>query len=539
MSLCAAWVQRLLGTRRKWAPVPLQQNIATSNGSTSAPPLHVVIVGAGVGGSFAAMWLREVYGDRVKLTVISDGPVGGRCQLVEVPQQTASGATTSRQYECGAAIVSEMNEYMLDMMKQFDLKKHKSANVPMGIYDGTRFVFQEAFMTSGFQATIKTVWRVSRRYGLRGILRLKKKLKSPVTGLPDFKKLYTHLQAGGSWATPQELLRTLTVGFGDGCYDLTQKSAMSWFADPTQEVPTRLAEELAEGGMRSNYGGQGLDQLHGMVGLVSIAGGLASSCFKILGGNVQVPQGAMAAARATHVEGTARLVKPGAKQCTFEVFYDQSTGESMKGSPREGAEDVGKCSKLKADVVLIAHHLARSPLRIEGIAEPVEPKLAWGRMRRCCTHFLHGRLKPGYFGLESNDVSPAVLTIGGNTPFYSIGLQMPVDSSKKETKDILAGLLRGEKAVFKIFAPTVLTAEQLSQFFEYDSGSLKVTDWYAYPEYTVPQDLPPFVLADGLVYLNAVESVASAMEMSAVAARNAVNIVQGRHPCGIGVAEAP
>ena len=61
--------------------------------------LRVAIIGAGVGGSALAKWLRELYGEDLDLTVISDGPVGGRCQSVV--------AGDGHSYEGGAAIISD------------------------------------------------------------------------------------------------------------------------------------------------------------------------------------------------------------------------------------------------------------------------------------------------------------------------------------------------------------------------------------------------------------------------------------------------
>lgn len=45
-------------------------------------------------------------------------------------------------------------------------------------------------------------------------------------------------------------------------------------------------------------------------------------------------------------------------------------------------------------------------------------------------------------------------------------------------------------------------------------------DWQAYPAFAPPERFSPFTLEPGLYYNSAVESAASALEMSAVAARN-------------------
>jgi hypothetical protein len=114
---------------------------------------------------------------------------------------------------------------------------------------------------------------------------------------------------------------------------------------------------------------------------------------------------------------------------------------------------------------------------------------------------------------------------------------VPSDASAAEAQSLLARALSGGKATWKVFAPRPLTPSELDELFdqrEVDSGGGggeaargAFLDWYAYPHYVSPQPLRPFVLSDdgSLLYLNAIEQVASAMEMSAIAARNAANIL--------------
>ena len=56
--------------------------------------LRVAIVGAGFGGASLARWLRDMYGDDLELTIVSDGPVGGRCRSIHCLPE-------NRSYEAG------------------------------------------------------------------------------------------------------------------------------------------------------------------------------------------------------------------------------------------------------------------------------------------------------------------------------------------------------------------------------------------------------------------------------------------------------
>lgn len=53
-------------------------------------------------------------------------------------------------------------------------------------------------------------------------------------------------------------------------------------------------------------------------------------------------------------------------------------------------------------------------------------------------------------------------------------------------------------------------------------------NWNAYPKFAPPEDFARFELAKGIFYNNALENAASAMEMSAIAAKNSALLVH-RH----------
>ena len=72
---------------------------------------------------------------------------------------------------------------------------------------------------------------------------------------------------------------------------------------------------------------------------------------------------------------------------------------------------------------------------------------------------------------------------------------------------------------YKIFSKTPLTGEQIGKLFS-KVNEVKSVDWKAYPKYSVPDTLPDFELAPGLFYINAIESAASAIEMSCIGSKN-------------------
>ncbi|CAJ1353698.1 unnamed protein product, partial [Effrenium voratum] len=513
--------------------------------------LKVAILGAGMGGSALALWLRDIFGDQVDIAVISNGPVGGRCQTLEFE---------GCHYEAGASIISEVNILFKALMARFSLKKMElSCNRPLAVYNGTRFLFSTASnaATSGWRwaAEILTTWKLSWRFGFLSLLRLKRLSKCSCA--PNFTRLYAALRDGATYVHPRELLSTL----GHGCLCLTERKADQWLVRE-MGLPGAVVRELAEPGMRCNYGGQSCGALHALVGLVSIVGGISSKCFAVVGGNSQVAESCLAQAKPRMIRGLARVVRRANAGTLYEPGYeigyhvmpeDADRVCSAAAASRGGrVPDTDGLFMEAFHVVVVAHPLEHSRLIFEDCCQGVQAN-ATPEFRRCTAHFLRGTLNLRHFaeapirqaspselrsasGAYEDDpqqsmplFAPAQIltTNDATTPFYSIGLQLPVDTSSMEkAEEIVASAENGEPQVYKVFAPHPLPEAELDKWFNRSEGSsIHVVDWYAYPQYEVPQSFRPFVLDQGVYYINAVEQVASAMEMSLVGARNVANLI--------------
>lgn len=78
----------------------------------------------------------------------------------------------------------------------------------------------------------------------------------------------------------------------------------------------------------------------------------------------------------------------------------------------------------------------------------------------------------------------------------------------------------GKASAYKVFSRQPLTGRQLKAMFADIAGEPLVFPWKAYPRFTPPERFSPFDLGNGLYYVNAVETAASAMEMLCVSAKN-------------------
>eukprot|EP00439_Symbiodinium_sp_Y106_P076409 s2156_g15.t1 len=521
--------------------------------------LKVAILGAGMGGSALALWLRDLLGDQVDIALFTNGSIGGRCQALELDGQ---------RYEAGASIISEVNVLFKALMGRFALKKRELSKcyMPLAVFNGTRFLFSTASTaaTNGWKFATKllNLWKLSSRFGFLSLMRLNRLAKRSCA--PNFTRLYRALRDGAAYAHPRELLSAL----GHSSLHLTQRHADKWLVRE-MSIPGPIVQELAEPGMRANYGGQGCNALHAFVGLVSIIGGISSKCFAVLGGNCQVAERSLEAAEPRVLRASARLIRKDRHVDTsalyepaFEVGYyalpEPGSNAGPSGWPlastRGAKEPETEGLRVEAfHIVVVAHPLEHSNLCFEGCCETMQARPT-PQFRRCAAHFLRGTLNLRYFaeatfrqatptelraaaGAYEADpqasmplFAPAQIltTADATTPFYSIGLQLPVDTaSPAQAAEIVASAEKGEPQVYKVFAPQPLPEEELDKWFNRcRSSPLHVVDWYAYPQYTIPQGFRPFVLdQDGVFYINAIEQVASAMEMSLIGARNVTNLV--------------
>lgn len=71
--------------------------------------IFAAVVGAGIGGSATAHFLRQHFGPEVKVDVFEKGEVGGRLATVTV---------NHHDYESGGSIIHSLNLHMQEFVKQ-------------------------------------------------------------------------------------------------------------------------------------------------------------------------------------------------------------------------------------------------------------------------------------------------------------------------------------------------------------------------------------------------------------------------------------
>ncbi|XP_058715479.1 prenylcysteine oxidase 1 [Poecile atricapillus] len=442
-------------------------------------PSRIAVVGGGIGGSAAAYFLRQKFGHGVELHVLEKAAVGGRLDTLDVEGNT---------YEAGGSVIHPLNLHMKHFVKELGLSVASVQGGLAGVYNGEEFVFEESSWF--FINLIKLLWH----YGLNPL-----RMSMWVEGILDkFMRIYRYQMHDYAFSSNERLLHTLG---GDDFTRLLNQT----IDEAMQEAgfSQKFINEVVCPVTRADFG-QGVT-INAFVGAVSLAG-VQSGLWSVKGGNKLVCSGLIYSSKAEVIPGTVVSIepktsrRPGRDPATvYHVTYNTSSG--LTGDTY--------------DIVVIAAPLGRKMANITFLNfDPPIPQFLIPYHQTIAT-LVHGRLNTSFFGYHDPQAFHlgAVFTTDNPKLFInSVGMVSPVGDAGGEPP------LRS--AVWKVFSKEELTKEQLGLLFSsYDT--VKVKRWLAYPRYSPPEKFPPIVLHEQLYYLNGLERAASAMEMSAIAARNA------------------
>ncbi|XP_078267715.1 prenylcysteine oxidase 1-like isoform X1 [Rhinoraja longicauda] len=448
------------------------------------PPRNIAVIGAGIGGSSAAYFLRQKFGHNVGIDVYEKGTIGGRLATVTVNGQ---------QYEIGGSVIHPLNLHMQEFVKQLGMKHRKGVPEKVAIFNGEHFVFEE---TDWYLQDLFKLWW---RYGF-GLLRLQMWVEEI---LEKFMRIYKYQAHGYAFSSVEEMLQSLG---GERFINLTQRSV----AETLQElgISQRFVDEIVIAVTRVNYGQSA--SIPAFVGAVAMAG-VQSGLWAVEGGNKLACSRLLesAKARVIHNMVTSISLQQSGDKPVYQVKYENEN---------EGGYDF-------YDIVVIAtplHHETTN-ITFNGFTSPITPFP--GHYQHMIVSVVHGYLNSSYFGFLDPKLFPFAVILTVESPklfMFSMGSICPVNVTANYKRK-----QPQEAAVWKVFSPKPLSREQLKTIFR-SYYSVQVTDWLAYPQYNSAKGIPPIVLHDNLYYLNGIEWTASAMEMSAIAAKNIALLAYNR-----------
>ncbi|KAJ8393937.1 hypothetical protein AAFF_G00054700 [Aldrovandia affinis] len=458
-------------------------------GLASAPelkeqPKRIAVIGAGIGGTATTYFLRQEFGVGVKIDLFESGTVGGRLATEEI-----GGA----EYETGGSIIHPLNLHMKHFLDRLGLSQRRDVPSKMAIFDGEQLSFQESdWFIVNF---LRMLWR----YGFNFL-----RMHMWVEGVLDkFMRIYQYQQFGYSFSSVERLLHAMG---GDSFLLLANQTLEE--AMLGAGFSQSFLNDIVAPVTRINYG-QSV-RINGFVGAVSLAGA-DPGLWAVDGGNKKVCSGLLYHSKAelipavvTAISTKQRPIKTGGMASLYEVNY---------------AGEFGSAHALY-DIVVVATplHQGLSQIAFHGFTPPV-PSHFPGHYHQTVTTLVHGLLNTSFLGVTD---PPAQFWVSDVLTMEHKGSVINSLSSI-DPVHIPTGYSRPPASahkVWKVFSPQTLTKTQLSQMF-LSWDTVLERRWLAYPSYRQPlRRTPPFVLHERLYYLGAVEWAASAMEMSAISARN-------------------
>ncbi|XP_067929623.1 prenylcysteine oxidase 1-like [Watersipora subatra] len=426
----------------------------------------IAIIGGGIGGTTVAYRLQQIVGSHLStFDVYESDRVGGRLNTVTV---------NGKEYETGGSVIHPANQYMAEFAQMFGLKHLEGADGNFAMFREQEKVFETS--TNSWISSLQLIWR----YGL-DLIRIQ---RSTSRLLSDFGRIYGWQEELQSFTTVPNLLLAMS--------DEIMASTKMSFKDKLDElkISMKFTEELAVAAARNNYA-QFPASLHGFVGSVSIAGA-EPGLWAVQGGNYQVPQ---------------HLLKSSGAQTISSRVTKVSNITSNSSRPLYRLETADGLTA-EYDLVVLAFPLVKGAVEVEFEGFNTDIKGYEQPFHRVFVYIVDGVPNHKHFGYDSLHDMPSIIFPLSENDFYNTLQEIvPVSGDSNPQK------------LWKVFANTKLTEQQLDTLFA-SRKSMEIIDWLAYPEYQPDETFASFVLAPGLYYVNAIESAASAMEMSAMAAVN-------------------
>lgn len=322
--------------------------------------------------------------------------------------------------------------------------------------------------------------------------------------LKKFGTIYEHQDSGKAFANVEDILEAMG---GQQMSNLMKISADDCMRKDLHWNKT-LVDELITGALHVNYGQD--TSVNAFTALTSLAGMQSGSLWSVVGGNYKIAECVLKESRYSSL----------VMEDVVSVTKTLEEGGSVKYAI---ATEDGKIDK-GFDVVIVANPLNTSSIKYDNFSSDVYTAAATTPYERVVATFCKGKINQQFFGVEatSPNFPLVILTTDMKSPpflFNSIGLEVPSEVPQKEVKQYIQD---EPVRVWKVFSPQPLTQDQrLSLFPDMNPNEVVSHDWLAYPHYEAPYQAPSFVLDDGVFYINAIEKASSAMEMSAIGAKNA------------------
>ncbi|CAG9530183.1 unnamed protein product [Cercopithifilaria johnstoni] len=448
----------------------------------SAISLKIAIIGGGIGGASSAYFLRALAPSEtnIEIRLFNQGNIGGRLTTVEMQYNGKK-----RMFEAGGSVLHPANLYFKNWMEKFGLHKNKPHKRGiMGIWNGQEFVFLKSSWY------LITFYRLLKRYGFD-------QLKSHFeirSLLSDFENIYAMLDQGRSFDTADAMVMAMSTHLSK----LVNMTMEENLADSGYHYP--FITEFANAALNCNYG-QSVKEIRAFAGFVGLSGSV-SGLYSVNGSNKIIVEKLIDYSK-------VKLIK--AEVTSISKWNDQFV---LYGS--DGQELDANYSYV---IIAVPLH-QKQQIQIEDVNWESQR----GNFKQIIATFVEGSLRATHWSLPKSYMLTAVISCNNSLSYNSIAQILPVDEEDEGNESLTKA---DSNKIWKIFSSKNLTDTVLSLYFS-KIRNVKRVSFLAYPEYKkYPADRPKFRVTKNICFVNAVEWLASTIEMSAIGGRNCVNMLLG------------
>jgi len=444
--------------------------------------VRVAIIGSGIGGSSAAYYLlKNSFSNN---SILSDLKVDIYEKNDRVGGRVYSPVILGEPTNLGASFLIKENQLITRMINELNIttETSKEADGSIGIFNNRTILFEIGY--SDISDIAKIVWR----YGLFSPLMFKYILSEK---LKLFQNTYKSLDNKITFNTLKEFL--LHQNFQDLVSKTTKELLRSYY------ISESYIDELVNTIIVGIYNQH--SEINAYAGMIALIGS-GNTPLDIVGGNDVLIKTIIATNKVDE---------------RFNIFMETSVTEVVKSVSTNATKYTIKSDKgisEEYDIVIIACPILKTGIKFSTNIVIPDKDLGPSIFVAPYSIFVRGLLNKSYFSLAETDAVPNTLL------------------TDDKSKNIVIQLGTVSENVYRITSVVEITPEMLVDggYFLSINEVIEKHHWdFAYPQFVSIKDLdnlPSFVLDEGLYYINAIESAGSCMELSMISARNIVNIIE-------------
>nr|CDS27524.1 prenylcysteine oxidase [Hymenolepis microstoma] len=473
---------------------------------------QIAIVGAGFGGCSTAYFLRRLFGNTLGIRIFEcSDHIGGRVRAIKYNNG-------EELYESGAAIFTSNHKYMLMLAKEFRLKVLQLPPPDGALCLHNGYLATPAWFTKDGPLRFNRFLFAMKYFS--DFLRFK---CSVIRHVKEFDLIYERQKNREAFTSPIRLVKSLSPNF-----ESMLSKSFGNFLDANLKLSKKFCNDVVYGFVANCFCSD--LTVHAFAGMTA-SSGFGASLYSIVGGNEQIAQNLASRALNSNPPGIPR-----------EVSLNTTVTKIFKGSQRRyrliyEETDSGTQKSEEFDYVVLAFPLHEdSGIKADPEIAQVLPKPKPYR-KVDFIHF-HGDLSPVVFPLPADklkDTDHTGVTIlptedgymsNGGTYFKYLGRAWSVAPKQESDKPL------GCFSAFSVPDRTSNPDVEIPRRYALPGWKLvDYTRWYAYPHFAwqrkenLESGFSKFVLADGLIYVNAIEELASNMEFALIGGYNAALLI--------------